>query len=106
MKNYNADTIVDITTLDSVESERYKYKTEKRLFGIRIRKEGIYSSCSGYRYDVNECPEGYKLVNGVVYTKPECRINFVDRSSVSFYFNNYKEAVSYKHEIISKGNYI
>lgn len=106
MKNYNADTIVDITTLDSVESEIYIYKTEKRLFGIRIRKEGIYSSCSGYRYDVNECPEGYKLVDGVVHTKPECRINFVDRSSVSFYFRTYYEAVNYKNTIVSKGNYI
>lgn len=106
MKNYNADTIVDIATFDSVESEWYKYKTEKRLFGIRIRKEGIYSSCSNYRYDVNECPEGYMLVDGVVYTKPECRINFIDRSSVSFYFNSYLDAAHFKQDIISKGNYI
>lgn len=106
MKNYNADTIVDIATFDSVESEYYTYKKEKRFLGIRIRKEGIYSNCLNFRYDVNDCPEGYKLVDGVVYTKPECRINFVDRSSVSFYFNNYAEAVKYKHQIISKGNYI
>lgn len=104
MTNYNADTIVKIKTLDSVVSKRYKYKTEKRIFGIKIRNEGFYWDSINEYYD--ECPVGYMLVDDVVYTKPECEITFVDGTKISIFFDSYLEAVEYKQKIVSKGNYI
>lgn len=104
MAHFNLDKLIRISVKDYKESVRYSYVTEKRLFGLKIRKKGLYDSWIDDYFD--ELSSEYVLENGKVYEKPLCKLIFQDNFEVEYIFDTLDEAKKFRDDIISDRNYI
>lgn len=111
MKNieyFNPSKIIKAIIVDKVESKWYKIKKEIKIFGIILRKWGIYDILG--ICDENEVYKTHLLIDGIIYDKPYVIIYFDSNISKTFYFNDYEEGrlfinkfcFKYKLETITK----
>lgn len=112
MKNieyFNQNKIIKVILVDKVESKWYKIKKEIKIFGITIRKYGVYDFFKNL-CDEKDVYEKHILIDGIIYKKSEVIIYFDSNISKTFYFNDYQEGrlfinkfcFKYKLETITK----
>lgn len=104
MKKYNLDKLVKVECHDCYLSDWYTYRKEIRIFGIRIRKSGVYDF-----FDIfcgQSIPQNHFLEGGKIYEKPEVILNFHGGHSKRYYFDSLSEADSFANEITGNGKWI
>ena len=94
---YNLENILLIVYEGFAPSSSLKYKKSKKLFGLTIRKEGIYDMfgdrcCDATFSDCQEIASKHILKEGIVYTKPTVTIVLSTNLSKTHVFDTEEEA--------------
>ena len=96
LTHYNLRHLIKIEVSDASESNIYLYKKEIKLFGIILRKAGVYHCFADHRLVL---PENYFIKDNIVYECSRCTLFFSNKHKIVFYFNSYKEACNYSEKI-------
>lgn len=98
---YNKRIIEKITVRDECPSSLYLWKKELKVFGITIRKEGIYAfysrgALSWFLFQ-EPIPNRFSFFvkNGVAYEKPSVTIRFSGGEIQIYRFDSYSEALEF-----------
>jgi hypothetical protein len=99
---YNNEFLIKVKVNDFHLSFWYKYRTELKILGVTVRKEGVYSrTLGGYEYSkTKEIPNNHTLIDGLIYEKPECVLSYVDGSSKKYCFDSLAEAKEFSDKFI------
>ena len=98
---YNKSSIEKILVRDECPSSLYLWKKELKIFGITIRKEGIYAfySRGALSWHLFEEPlmDNFTIFvkNRVVYEKPSVTIRFAGGEIQIYRFDSYSEALEF-----------
>ena len=110
MEKYNLEKLVKIECNDFAKSKWYKYKKNRKFFGIVTQKEGIYFDIFDI-YELSdtylgmEVPKNHTLKNGVVYENPEVILHYQADITKVYYFNSLDEAKKFTDEITAIGRW-
>ena len=104
MKKYNLDKLVKVECHDCYLSKWYTYRKELRIFGIKIRKAGVYDYFNSYCGP--SIPQNHFFEYGNIYEKPEVILHFQAGHSKRYYFDSYSEAQGFANEITENGKLI
>ena len=96
---YNLDKLVSVRVSLNEVAPFSIYKTEVKIFGIRLRKEGVYDSVFGTYFGA---PEKYRISGSTVFFDPHVILRFVDESSLTMWFNSDAEAIKFADGIVAK----
>jgi len=100
------DKIINVEKFMNKVNDNYEYRKELKIFGITIRKSGIYVLpivASAYLKDPN--PELNIIVDNIVYYKPHVRIN-VGQEYLYKYFNTEEELDIWMEDLKSPSEWI
>lgn len=100
---FNPNKIIKIVLVDKAESDWFKIKRDIKLFGITIRKCGIYNRLHNLMEE-NEVYKTHLLIDGIIYEKPYVKIYFDSDISKTFYFNDYENGREHIHRFSKKYN--
>lgn len=116
MTTYNLDKLVSIKAFDKdaegllLEFLCKRYKKEKKILGILIRKGGFYDHFSGYT-PLKEVEKEIEETNGRlmfsndkkdIVKSPRVELNFEGKQKYTKYFTMYNEAKKWAEEIAAK----
>lgn len=103
---YNTDNITCIKVLDQRLDEDYVYRSEKKLFGIVIQKEGFYYLNKMVMYQGNETPENYIRKGNNLFIKPRVIHYYTDGNRVFYYFDTFKQAEDFGRKYTASEKWI
>lgn len=93
---YNLEKLIRISVFDKQESGIYYY-TEKKFWGF-VTKKACFRNWIGDEVDKSDL-SNFIIENNIVYEKPECKLDFVDKYKKSYEFDTYDEALQKAEEI-------
>jgi hypothetical protein len=103
MKKYNRDHLVSVEVNDFELCHWYEWKPKISFLGITTRKEGVYFCIDSEPCELNS---NLFIKGDDIYYKPNCVLNFVDKSSKTYWFEDHKSALEFYENGIYFGNFI
>lgn len=96
MESYNTDKIVKVKIDGFHLYGLLIYKTERKIFGITLRKEGIYARFGMYGDGIVELPDCCGITkNKEIILKPSVTMYFESNIQKTCYFADYEKAVEF-----------
>ena len=105
MEFYKLDSIIGVKVFDFYKSSEYKYKSERKIIGIRTVKGGYYTGILYNYYVGKNVPINHTLIDGVLYENPEVIIDYKNGKEKSFYFDDYDKAVEFAKRVTDGGDF-
>ena len=99
--------ISKIEVHDKYTDSSYEYRLRKTFFGIRTQRQGWYvSDYDGYTYEGMKpnCCSKRLWIGDKVYHKPEVRIYYKNKTSDTYEFQSYKNAIQWADNILKETN--
>ncbi len=96
---YDISKIYKISVITELPNPWYKWKSEIRIFGMRLRKEGVYSD--GIRNNVwqKEVPDHSYISDGQVLFVPHVEMKFISGTGIIKWFDNVEKAIAFAEEM-------
>lgn len=100
----NPNSIVNVTAYDFKRHPYCEYHRKRivKFCGIKIKVIPEHITDDFNSYAMDDMPNGLKVIDGVVYTKPHVWVNYVKAMPKQRYFETYDEALDYGKLIASE----
>ena len=100
----NPNSIVNVTANDFEIHPYCEYHPKRivKFCGIKIKVIPEHITDDFNSYAMDDMPNGLKVIDGVVYTKPHVWVNYFKAIPKVKYFETYEEALSHGRKIASE----